>query len=222
MSPSSCPCSSAVLASHPGKCSTQILWKLKKEAPLGTRKATTKSRCPRSGLWATKSKSTWSAGEPSVAFCPGTSLGPWRESADLLFLALSSFLSSLRIYPHDQDTGGFFVAVIQKAGQPEPEKKAAPSVAQETLAQSESNVAAQPSAAQPPTDTMANQPAVDPSVSDERPAKRVKVDESAEEVKASKKPQKKEKKEPKAIGLPFKEEPFFYLSPENEEVKACM
>jgi hypothetical protein len=26
----------------------------------------------------------------------------------------------MRIYPHDQDTGGFFVAVLEKAGESEP------------------------------------------------------------------------------------------------------
>lgn len=138
-------------------------------------------------------------------------------------LALHSFFS-LRVYPHDQDTGGFFVAVIQKAGEPQPEPRAAANAAQETLEQTATSLAAKPVEAQPPTDTMSHQATVEPTANtvsddDERPAKRAKVDQPDEKAKPA---VPKKEKEPKAIGLPLKEEPFNYLAPDNPEVQACL
>lgn len=139
-----------------------------------------------------------------------------------------------------QDTGGFFVAVLQKAADVSkaPTPAAEPSSAVKRTLEEADAVEAAPAATEPPTDTMSNEPVSAPAkteedASDERPTKRAKVDASSEskeekpssEVKEEKKPEEQKqppKKQSSGPGLPFKEEPFIYLAPDNEQVQACV
>lgn len=117
----------------------------------------------------------------------------------------------MRLYPHLQDTGGFFVAVLQKA----PESVAQPDAALGSGAAAAS-VEEKHSTAVPSDTTLAVS-------NEERPAKRAKV-ETAEETaiagSSSTQQQQGQKKKEKGTGLPFKEEPYTYLSPDNAEVQS--
>lgn len=114
---------------------------------------------------------------------------PTKEDADALNLE-----RCLRVYSHQQDTGSFFIAVL--------EKKATEAVIKET----------KPTATEIETETTEGQVkrAVSPSAQSERPQKRVKKDEPTAE-KGQVKPDST-----------FREDPFSYMEENDDEVKGMV
>ena len=113
----------------------------------------------------------------------------------------SQLTSSMRLFPHDQDTGGFFVCVLEKT-------KTAP---------------AEPVPAPAPID---EKPVIDDAVvADEAGSSTLKRElspsaaEGPEDVKKVKKELKKEEKK-KRRDPSWKEDPFSYVDPDHQEVKA--
>ncbi|KAM0749571.1 S-adenosyl-L-methionine-dependent methyltransferase [Meredithblackwellia eburnea MCA 4105] len=139
----------------------------------------------------------------------------------------------LRLYPHLQDTGAFFVAVLEKKADSEAEKQ-------------EERAKPEPSERIKRTATDRSSP---PPKEDEPQVKRVKQDtetEAMEETEDSVPISKEEEAVPEVsatdaevdlasipaeiIGVPssrngageFKEEPYIFLDPEDEQVKICV
>ncbi|ODN90270.1 multisite-specific tRNA:(cytosine-C5)-methyltransferase [Cryptococcus wingfieldii CBS 7118] len=107
---------------------------------------------------------------------------------------------SMRLLPHDQNTGGFFVAVIERAA-----GASSGSAAASTSLKRE----ASPSLQQADT----KRPREDAPVADApAPATAAAVEEKKKEA-----PAKKEKRD-----VTFKEDPYSYVDPEHDEVKAIL
>lgn len=125
---------------------------------------------------------------------------------------------SLRLLPHDQDTGGFFVCVLERvekgvigkaveAVTAGIKRAISPSAPQGTGETDETNKKIK-------LDTKEAAAAVDPSTPDETSG------EVAEEDKVMK-PPKAELKQGKSDPF-FKEDAFFFINPEDPELKTCI
>lgn len=130
----------------------------------------------------------------------------------------------LRLYPHLQDTGGFFVALLEKAGN-ESRQEAQPTdpavtaeaekVAEEVKVEAGSAEVvpeAAPTGTKRPASPFAEQPGAI------KKAKTATATPSNQTPKGS--DDEAEKRE--GGGRPFNEEPYAFLAPDNEEVKKCM
>ncbi|GFZ46615.1 Multisite-specific tRNA:(cytosine-C(5))-methyltransferase [Saitozyma sp. JCM 24511] len=110
----------------------------------------------------------------------------------------------LRLFPHDQNTGGFFVCVLQKSS--EAKSSAKPSVSK--AADAEATPAVPVTAAAEEGESASTlKRAASPSAPDGPESKKVK------QTPASSKIAKKQKRD-----LNFKEDPFSFVDPTNEEV----
>lgn len=135
----------------------------------------------------------------------------------------------MRLLPHDQDTGGFFVAVLRKKGTAAPPNKEDKPTASTSVSETEASVVPklEPLDEADVKPTVADETGVStlpltngkharspsPPESSELPeAKKVKEEEGTETKEA-------EVKKPKR-DLGFREDPYSYTSPEHEEVKA--
>lgn len=111
---------------------------------------------------------------------------------------------SLRLLPHDQDTGGFYVCVIERAAASEATESTDAAVAQKR--------AVSPSAPEGP----------------EQAAKKAKVEEAAPGDAAMVEAPRKAtahaegKKKKKGTDHIFKEDPFFYVKSDDPELLSCM
>ncbi|SOV05015.1 related to NCL1 - tRNA (cytosine-5-)-methyltransferase / probable Orotate phosphoribosyl transferase [Ustilago sp. UG-2017a] len=151
----------------------------------------------------------------------------------------------MRLYPHLQDTGGFFVALLEKVGNPEDEGMAAGMIRAMDHLDSlrddgESLTDTVKRALSPETEADGAQPAakklkeVDGTASPAPTAATETETEVAGEVtnvkedkhaadRARKAAQQKAVNEGHGIpgGLPYKEDPFAYIPPSNDQVQAC-
>ena len=102
----------------------------------------------------------------------------------------------MRLLPHDQNTGGFFVCILEKAGRP----SETPSTAIDL----------------PPV-----QPLDDVMIADESGSSSLKraASPSASNIDATTKRPKPEQKKPKR-DLGFKEDPYSFLDPSNSELQS--
>lgn len=122
-------------------------------------------------------------------------------------MASDPSFGSLRLLPHDQDTGGFYVCVIERA----PASDAVPEV-----------VPAQKRAVSPSA----------PEGPEQGAAKKVKVDDGSAAVEdvafvEAEKPVVQEEnkgrpKKKKGTEHIFKEDPFFYVKADDPELVSCM
>ncbi|KAK8846869.1 hypothetical protein IAR55_005959 [Kwoniella newhampshirensis] len=114
----------------------------------------------------------------------------------------------MRLLPHDQNTGGFFVCVLEKRGS----KSSAPSTTAEDAASSSLKRPASPAAQGSETKrARENSPAAGSSSGVATPA------EASTPATTASGPAKKEKRD-----LSFKEDPYSYVDPENEEIKTII
>lgn len=116
---------------------------------------------------------------------------------------------SMRLYPHDQNTGGFFVCVLQKAGTP-------PATSGTT----------EPVPAPPPAEEIL--PVEDAVVADETGTSSLKraapspPPESAEAIEAKKPRQQPPQGRKQRRDIGFKEEPFSYVDSGHKEVQSLV
>ena len=116
---------------------------------------------------------------------------------------------SLRLFPHHQNTGGFFVCVIEKS-QDQPNESVPESVPQISVPPLENVLVADE--AGPSSAKRAGSPSV---VETGQPdGKRVKGEAESSKSTA---PQRKPKRD-----LSFREEPFSYVNGDREEIKSIM
>lgn len=109
----------------------------------------------------------------------------------------------MRLFPHDQDTGGFFVCVLEKAASAPTEPVPAPEPVEEKPVVEDAVVADE-------TGTSTLKRELSPSAAD-----------GPEEAKKIKKETKQEAKK-KRRDPSWKEDPFSYVDVDHQEVKAIM
>lgn len=150
----------------------------------------------------------------------------------------------MRVYPHLQDTGGFFITVFEKTGDAEPMAEgmiramASPSIANSI---SSAEPAESTSLKRPAEDADGSEPAlkraknedgdadpvgdeVEPTLDAETPAEpetNVKVDKHAAD-KAAAKARERDPGYGLPGGTPYKEDPFAYADPQNDQVLSCV
>lgn len=127
----------------------------------------------------------------------------------------------LRLYPHLQDTGGFFVAVLQKAEKATQGGHAKPEIAEEVEAVAK-EVAQEAETSAVPSDAQKKRP-ISPSA-ENAVAKRVKPMEGAEEASSELKSASLNEDNDHSTeggGRPFNEEPYTFLSSDDDQVKIC-
>lgn len=119
---------------------------------------------------------------------------------------------SLRLMPHDQNTGGFFVCVLEKAAELDEEEQIAATEAQPAAAEADL-VAAEGQANAEAADTSnAQEPEAGNSL--KRAAPSSPAGPSAESKPKAGPPAKRQRRD-----ASFKEDPFSFVDPEHEEVK---
>lgn len=112
-------------------------------------------------------------------------------------------MNRMRLFPHDQDTGGFFVCVLEKAAATTAEPVPAPEPVEEEAVIEEAIVADE-------TGSSTLKRELSPSAAD-----------GPEDVKKTKKDSKKEEKK-KRRDPSWKEDPFSYVAVDHQEVKTIM
>lgn len=142
----------------------------------------------------------------------------------------------MRLYPHDQNTGGFFVCVLERSGKPlesigttdpvpaPPPAERAPAVEAEVVASVDESGTSSLKRAAPPSPSP-NEPVAE---TESKKPKQERAAEAESEVKPEQKeksqpqpqPQPKGKKTRRDIG--FKEDPFSYVDPDHVEVNSLM
>jgi multisite-specific tRNA:(cytosine-C5)-methyltransferase len=108
--------------------------------------------------------------------------------------------------PHDQDTGGFFVCVLERV----PREKT-----EETASTVGVKRAASPSAAE--GEEQAKRAKIEEPAAEPTPDKPIKVGEVEIDLPAPKGELKQGRSDPN-----FKEDAFFFINPEDPELKSCM
>ncbi|EST08532.1 Phosphoribosyltransferase domain protein [Kalmanozyma brasiliensis GHG001] len=142
----------------------------------------------------------------------------------------------MRLYPHLQDTGGFFVALLEKVGNPDDEGMAAGMIramdhldalqpAEEsitTTAKRELSPEAAADGAEPAAKKLKEDVTTEAEPIEVDASTNVKEDKHAAD-RARKAAQQKFVSEGHGIpgGLPYKEDPFAYIPPSNDQVQAC-
>jgi len=117
-------------------------------------------------------------------------------------------ICSLRLLPHDQDTGGFFVCVLERV----PREKTAQS--EESVSTAGVKRAASPSAGE---EEQSKKAKIEESAAEPTPGEPIKVGEVEINLPAPKGELKQGRSDPN-----FKEDAFFFINPEDPELKSCM
>ncbi|KAI0325731.1 S-adenosyl-L-methionine-dependent methyltransferase [Cubamyces sp. BRFM 1775] len=144
----------------------------------------------------------------------------------------------IRIYPHLQDTGGFFIAILQKKP---PAKAATASGASKDASESKRSAdavegldksdvkkpkldsAAQPGRPEESQDDEADVPEEDlPEETVEEPASPMEVDQAKPEASAEPKIRFKKGKTAEGASAHFKENPYTFIAPDDPIIKACI
>ena len=115
---------------------------------------------------------------------------------------------SLRLLPHDQDTGGFFVCVLERI------PKAA---AAEDESASTGGVKRAISPSAPDGGESSKKAKVDETPNSPQPEQPIQVGEVEINLQAPKGELKQGRSDPQ-----FKEDAFFFINPEDPELKSCM
>ena len=128
----------------------------------------------------------------------------------------------LRLYPHLQDTGGFFVAVLQKAERKPQE--AAPSKSEVADVTDEVTKVAEAVASEAGTSALSEESSRKRAASpgaEKVESKRIKQDSTDQAVETPIAAGADEDVVREGGGRPFNEEPYTFLSQEDEQVKIC-
>lgn len=123
---------------------------------------------------------------------------------------LTTIACRLRLLPHDQDTGGFYVCVLERAAAPAASGTDAAPAQQQKRAVS-------PSAPEGPEQGAAKKVKVDPAPVGEDVAFVEQAEKPVVPEETKGRPKKK-----KGTEHIFKEDPFFYVKADDPELMSCM
>jgi len=142
---------------------------------------------------------------------------------------------SLRIYPHLQDTGGFFIALLARKKVPEPEsltslKRTASNLSGVVIAGNSKKVKTEEGISSPlascsllgPTTDVPPPPTEDPDAELEEELPEVDVAALQEPIKVIGEDGEEKATKPTEGGKSFNEVPFIYLKEDNEHVQKCL
>ena len=119
---------------------------------------------------------------------------------------------SWRIYPHQQNTGGFFVAVLERVPKPKPSGTKRPKEDEEEDRQAK-KPKLEEAAVHPPLGPIASARVVVAPAGGQMDVDHVETEENGDDV------EKELKARPSGS---YKEEPYTFLDPENEDLKSCL
>jgi multisite-specific tRNA:(cytosine-C5)-methyltransferase len=125
-------------------------------------------------------------------------------------------LYSWRIYPHQQNTGGFFVAALERVPKPKTSGTKRPKEDEEEARQTKKPKFGEEAVAHPPFAQVAVEPSVGGTV--------VRAGEQADvtDVEMAETDDKAEKGLKTRPSGSYKEEPYTFIDPESEDLKHCL
>lgn len=124
-------------------------------------------------------------------------------------LLMEIFFDSWRIYPHQQNTGGFFVAVLERVPKPKTLGTKRPKEDDEEVRQVKKPKLDEEAVVPPPLGPVAVEPFAEGDVAQADVEMAGNGDETEKELKA------------KPSGS-YKEEPYTFLDPKSEDLRNCL